>query len=164
MKNSRRSGFSREKEKPMKHIVGYRPPRIAMSLVLIAAVAHFTIGVPLHDGKPVVAMIVASLGFALMIRAWWLFRIAGTAICPTASASQLITHDVFAVSRNPMYLGITMMLAGLALWTGTLPFYIAAVGYLAVMDRVFCPYEEGKSAQEFGKDYGSYLRHVRRWL
>lgn len=148
----------------MKHIVGYRPPRIAMSLVLVAVATHLSIGVPLHSGMPIAAAIVASAGFATMLRAWWLFRLAGTAICPTESATSLVTHDVFSVSRNPMYLGITMILVGLALAIGTLPFYIATITYFAVMDRAFCPYEEGKSLQEFGGEYDEYARRVRRWF
>jgi len=148
----------------MKHIVGYRPPRIAMSLVLAAVVAHLSIGVPLHNGVPFVAAIVALSGFALMLRAWWLFKVAGTAICPTETAMSLITHDVFSVSRNPMYFGIALMLGGLALQMGSLPFYVAPAVFLIVMDRVFCPYEEGKSLQEFGGEYDEYARRVRRWF
>jgi protein-S-isoprenylcysteine O-methyltransferase Ste14 len=148
----------------MNQIVGYRPPRIAMSLVLAAVVAHLSIGLPLHNGVPFAAAIVALLGFTTMLRAWWLFRLAGTAICPTETATSLITHDVFSVSRHPMYLGITLMLAGLALAIGTLPFYIAAITYAIMMDRAFCPYEEDKSLREFGSEYDEYTSRVRRWL
>jgi len=146
------------------NLVEYRPPRIAMSLVLVAVAAHLTIGLPLHNGMPVAAAIVASIGLAMMLRAWWLFRLARTAICPTETATSLITHDVFSLSRNPMYLGLTLMLAGFALAIGTLPFYLAAITYFVAMDRAFCPYEEGKSLQEFGGEYEAYTRRVHRWL
>ena len=53
----------------MNQIVGYRPPRIAMSLVLAAVVAHLSIGLPLHNGVPFAAAIVALLGFTTMLRA-----------------------------------------------------------------------------------------------
>jgi len=145
-------------------LLRYRPPRIAMSLVLIAVAAHLWIDVPLHDGALFAAAFVALSGFAMMLRAWWLFRVAGTAICPTATATSLVTHDVFSLSRNPMYLGITLMLMGLALYAGTLPFYIAAITYFIIMDRAFCRYEEHKSFQEFSGEYASYARRVRRWL
>jgi protein-S-isoprenylcysteine O-methyltransferase Ste14 len=68
------------------------------------------------------------------------------------------------VTRNPMYLGMTMMLAGLAVWFGTLPLYCAAAIFFVIVDRAFCPYEEAKSATEFGREYLDYVKRVRRWL
>lgn len=99
-----------------------------------------------------------------MIRAWWLFRIANTAICPTETATSLVTHDVFSFSRNPMYLGMSMILAALGLAMGSAPFYAALAGFCLIMDRVFCPYEEQKSQAEFGSSYEDYVQSVRRWL
>lgn len=99
-----------------------------------------------------------------MIRAWWLFKLADTAICPTAAATTLIIHDVFSFSRNPMCLGITMILGGLAMAVGALYFYAATMAFFVLMDRIFCPYEEQKSRQEFGASYVAYQKHVGRWL
>ena len=53
---------------------------------------------------------------------------------------------------------------GLALGTGILAFYVAGAGYFLIMDRVFCPFEERKSAQEFAAAYAAYRHRVRRWL
>ena len=145
-------------------LVSFRPPRIAMSLAVVAIVAHVVYEVPLHSGLPFAAALVGIGGFLLMIRGWWLFRLADTAICPTTVSTSLVTHDVFSLSRNPMYLGIVLMLLGLALAVGTLPFYIALIGYFIAMDRVFCPYEEQKSLAEFGTEYESYTQCVRRWF
>ncbi len=148
----------------MHHFIEYRPPRIAMSFVLLAVAAHLLFPLPLHEAMPAAAIVSAVAGFALMIRAWWLFRLAGTAICPTETSTALVTQDVFSFSRNPMYLGIVIMLGGLALEMATAPFYVAAIGYWFVMDRTFCPYEERKAAVEFGEQFGEYQRRVGRWL
>ena len=148
----------------MHHFIEYRPPRIAMSFVLLAVAAHLLFPLPLHEAMPAAAIVSAVAGFALMIRAWWLFRLAGTAICPTETSTALVTQDVFSFSRNPMYLGIVIMLGGLALEMATAPFYVAAIGYWFVMDRNFCPYEERKAAVEFGEHFAEYQRTVRRWL
>ncbi len=141
-----------------------RPPRIAMGLVLAAIAVQVAVPISAHPALPATGLAFVLGGFGVMLRAWWLFRLAGTAVCPTDTATALITSDVFAVSRNPMYLGITMMLAGLALGTGSLALYFAGGAYFLVMDRVFCPFEERKSAQEFGDAYAAYRRRVRRWL
>ena len=145
-------------------LIAFRPPRIALSFVLIAIAAHWLLPLQLHDSRPAAAAAAGLAGFALMIRAWWLFRLADTAICPTAASTTLITRDVFLLSRNPMYLGIALMLTGLALSVGSLPFYVAAVAFFAAMDLVFCPYEEQKAHREFGAEYRAYMHEVRRWL
>lgn len=148
----------------MHNLIEHRPPRLAMSFVLAAVAAHFLLPLPLHAALPIAASILGLSGFMLMIRAWWLFRVAGTAICPTESSTSLFTHDVFSISRNPMYLGIIVMLAALALAMGSAPFYVAVIGYGVVMDRVFCPYEEQKALAEFGDRYVAYRRTIRRWI
>jgi len=135
-----------------------------MSFVLLALAANAIVPLPMHTSLPFAATLTGTIGFLLMLRAWWLFRLVNTAICPTESATTLVTHGVFAITRNPMYLGIFLMLLGLAMATGSAPFYIAAAGYGVVMDRAFCPYEERKSAAEFGDEYLDYVRKVRRWL
>jgi protein-S-isoprenylcysteine O-methyltransferase Ste14 len=148
----------------MHNFIDYRPPRIAMSFVLIALAANAFVPLPMHTSLPFAAGLTGGIGFWLMMRAWWLFRLADTAICPTASSTTLVTHGIFAITRNPMYLGMFLMLLGIAMVTGSAPFYVAAAGYGVVMDRVFCPHEEKKSVVEFGQEYVAYLRRVRRWL
>jgi len=148
----------------MHNFVEYRPPRIAVSFVLIALAANAFVPLPMHTSLPLAAALTSAIGFLLMLRGWWLFRLVDTAICPTGSATTLVTHDVFAITRNPMYLGIFLMLLGLAMVTGSVPFYVAAASYGVVMDRAFCPHEEAKSAAEFGQEYFYYARRVRRWL
>jgi protein-S-isoprenylcysteine O-methyltransferase Ste14 len=106
----------------------------------------------------------AILGFLIMLRAWWLFREARTAICPTAPTTQLITHDVYRVTRNPMYFGILLMLLGLAVATAGVFFYVAAVCFFLIIDSVFCPYEEQQLEAVFGETFERYRQHVRRWL
>ena len=63
-----------------------------------------------------------------------------------------------------MYLGMVMMMAGAALWFGTLPYYLATVVFFLVINQVFCPFEEEKLVETFGKEYFSYRRKVRCWV
>jgi protein-S-isoprenylcysteine O-methyltransferase Ste14 len=148
----------------MYQIVDYKPPRIAMSLILLATLANALRPLALHPKLSAAALITALLGFALIIRAWRLFKQTGTAICPTAIATTLVTHDVFSVTRNPMYVGIVRMLLALALATGSAAFYAAAIAFGIVIDRIFCPHEKRKSVLEFGDQYREYARRVRRWI
>lgn len=145
-------------------LIRLRPPRIAMGLAIFAFLANALYPAAVAPPLPLLAAAVAATGFSIMLRAWWLFRKVETPICPTATPLEMVAEDVFALTRNPMYLGMTAMLAALALLFGTIPFIGAAVVYWIVMDRVFCVYEERAMLQKFGASYEAYRRRVRRWL
>lgn len=146
------------------HVLRYRPPRIAMALAAIGMIAHLASPFTIHAGLPVLAGIVAAAGCSIMLRAWWLFRTAGTAICPTARTSTLITRDVYRVSRHPMYLGMTLMLAAAGLATGDGVLYLPAVVFWMIVDHHFAPYEERELASAWGDAYLDYRARVRRWI
>lgn len=145
-------------------ILSFRPPRIAILLVIAATLLHWLLPQYNLPTFSFLAVVTGMSGFAIMMRAWWLFKLNDTAICPTSDASVLIRHDVYSLSRNPMYSGIILMLFAGALYVGTLPFYLATVTYFLIVDTVFCPFEEQKLQQTFGKNFEDYQREVRRWI
>jgi protein-S-isoprenylcysteine O-methyltransferase Ste14 len=144
-------------------IVVLRPPRIAMSLVAAAAATHLVFPLVVLPPSRMLGVLVGTSGFALMLRAWWLFRLAGTPVCPTEKATTLLTNDVYALTRNPMYLGIVLIMLAFAISFGTAPFYVAAVMLFAVLNFVFCPFEEDRLRAAFA-GFGAYSRRVRRWI
>ena len=147
-------------------LVQYRPPRIAMVLLAVATLTNALIWlpIPLVYSPLYVSVLLAASGFTVMMVAWWQFRGNDVAICPTEPTVRLLTNGVYRFTRNPMYLGITMMLAAVALAVGTVPFYVAALLFWLVADRAFCPFEEKKLAASFGASYESYRLRVRRWI
>lgn len=151
---------------PCPRMLRFKPPRIAMTLLLCAGGLHLIVPTawPTLPPLPLAAAIIGSLGFGIMLRAWWLFRSHATAICPTARTSALITGDVYGLTRNPMYLGIVLMLLGVAMASGGIPFYAAGLLFFLIIDTVFCPYEENKLDATFGARYRRYSAATRRWL
>jgi protein-S-isoprenylcysteine O-methyltransferase Ste14 len=149
-------------------LIAYRPPRIAMLLVLLAGLVHLLMPLPMYQFPASfdVAVVVGGGGggFCSMLWAWWQFKKQGTAICPTATTTVLISNDIFAFSRNPMYLGMLMMLLALGIGSGAMSFYFAAFLYFCIISYAFCPYEERKLTQLFGDDFVSYQNNVRRWI
>ena len=137
-----------------------------MLLVLLAAVAHW--GLSLDSPGPFSARLFAPapalIGLAMMISAWWQFKQSGIAICPTAPTAGLITNGVYKYTRNPMYLGMVMMMFGVALFFGSFPYYLAAATLFAILHWVFCPYEESKLRSTFGEHYLAYTDTARRWI
>jgi protein-S-isoprenylcysteine O-methyltransferase Ste14 len=147
-------------------LVSYRPPRIAFVTLALAAALHWAL--PRADymlfTAPWTGVALLLLGFAVMMRAWWRFQRHAVAICPTAPTARLLTRGIYALTRNPMYLGMITMMLGIALYFGTLPFYAATLAYFVFIDRVFCRYEEQKLEAAFGDEYRRYRARVRRWL
>ncbi len=147
-------------------IIHFRPPRIALALLLLAGLLHWAVPLsrPQLFSHTVIGAGLIIAGFAIMIWAWWLFRRVDTAVCPTEKSSHLVTRGPFAWTRNPMYLGMIGMLSGVSVCLGTLPFYFVTAVYGLIINNVFCPYEEQKLERELGESYLSYKRQVRRWL
>lgn len=153
---------------PCPRMLTYRPPRIALTLLAIAGTLQFAAATawtwPQLPSSLAGGVVLAALGFLIMLRAWWLFRVQQTAICPTAHTTVLITDDIYSLTRNPMYLGIVLMLLGTGIGSGGLFFYLATLAFYLIIDYVFCPYEETKLGRSFGDDFSLYRNNVRRWL
>lgn len=147
-------------------MIAYRPPRIAMTLLILAALFQFVTlaSLPQPVSFPITGISIGVLGFTLMIRAWWLFQRYQTAICPTDETTTFISNDVYALTRNPMYLGMILMLLGVALVAGGWSFYLVAATYALILNHVFCRYEERHLQAQYGDRYVSYAGKVRRWL
>ena len=92
------------------------------------------------------------------------FTRARTGIMPTRSASKLVDHGPYRVSRNPMYTGMSLLYLGAMLilnWAWALvifPFVLTLL-YRLVISR-----EEAYLLAEFGDEYRDYCRRVRRWI
>jgi protein-S-isoprenylcysteine O-methyltransferase Ste14 len=94
------------------------------------------------------------------------FGRAGTTLSPErpGDASSLVTTGPHAVSRNPMYLGLTGVLVANAIrlrsWTALVP----VVAFVAIIDRLQIRAEEAALLDHFGADYEDYRTRVPRWL
>jgi protein-S-isoprenylcysteine O-methyltransferase Ste14 len=144
----------------------WRPPRIAQALAAAALVAHGLIwGLEAPLGRaPLAGAAAAALGFAWMVWAAWCFRRAGTTIRPTGVPSRFVDERPFAYGRNPMYLGMVVVLLGLGVALGVPLLAAAALGFALVMQRVHIPHEEAALRQAFGGWYIDYAAQVRRWI
>lgn len=104
------------------------------------------------------------LGIALVLWTAALMRRRGTTLDPHGQASALVTAGPFAVSRNPIYLGSGVALAGLALGLGALAPWLVLPLWGAVIQRRFILPEEESLRRAFGPAFESYAARVRRWL
>jgi protein-S-isoprenylcysteine O-methyltransferase Ste14 len=109
-----------------------------------------------------VALIVAGLGVALS--AARRFRRAGTPVKPFSRSTALVTGGPYRFTRNPMYLGLAVILVGVALALEALtPFFVIPV-FVAIITVGFIVPEEAMLKERFGDAYTDFQRRVRRWL
>jgi protein-S-isoprenylcysteine O-methyltransferase Ste14 len=119
---------------------------------------------PLPRPWQAVAILLLVVGLLLAASAVGLFSRHRTTIVPHGASSALITNGPYRLSRNPMYLSLSLLYLGLALWFQrwiALPFLALPLWLLTVF---IIPMEEAQMRQRFGKAYDEYCDRVRRWL
>lgn len=77
---------------------------------------------------------------------------------------RLMTDGIFRLTRNPMYLGLSVVLLGWALILGSLAPFAGWLVFVGACNRVYIPIEEERLAALFGEDYAAYRSTTRRWL
>jgi protein-S-isoprenylcysteine O-methyltransferase Ste14 len=107
---------------------------------------------------------VIAAGLMLMLWAWWQFKRLETPICHRHQPLKLVTSGAFHYTRNPMYLGLLLMLLGVGIGVGRWPMFLPVGGFFLVMNFGFIPCEERWMAQIFGGEYLRYCAHTRRWV
>lgn len=89
---------------------------------------------------------------------------AGTNVNPSQLATCIVITGPFRFSRNPLYLSLTILFAGLSLVVNTLWGFIALVPVLAILHFGVILREERYLEAKFGESYRQYRSQVRRWL
>lgn len=103
-------------------------------------------------------------GLVLAVAATVEFRRARTTIIPHAMPSAIVTSGVYRFSRNPIYLGDALILAGLGLrWDSVLALVLVPV-FIAVITARFIFPEESRLRARFGAAYDEWAARVRRWV
>ena len=87
-----------------------------------------------------------------------------TTVKPFEESTMLVTKGVFQLSRNPMYLGFTLILVGVAVFLRTLSPYIVILAFVILIDTTYIRVEEQMLAEKFGASWETYKSRARRWL
>jgi protein-S-isoprenylcysteine O-methyltransferase Ste14 len=80
------------------------------------------------------------------------------------NTTALVTNGVYAISRNPMYFALLLVLLAWGLWLGNAFNTIIAAGFVSFMNKYQISLEEKALGKQFAKEYGDYLTRVRRWF
>lgn len=145
-------------------------------LLVIFAVLMFWLG---HNINLWQLIPLELLGWRLFLAGIWLaagvtvavlgvlnFRSAQTTVNPLLpdNASQLVQQGIFRYSRNPMYLGMLMVLIGWALWLSDFSAFVPLPFFVWYLNQFQIKPEERALTTLFGAEFLQYQQKVRRWL
>ncbi|MBL0931493.1 MAG: isoprenylcysteine carboxylmethyltransferase family protein [Alphaproteobacteria bacterium] len=141
------------------------PPLLLLGLLLLLA---WGAGGPRFElpGRAVLGLAAMAAGLGLKIVAALAFRARGTTVNPISPerSAALVVDGLYRVTRNPMYLGSALILAGWALHLGAWVAVLTVPFFVLYMNRFQIGPEERALSALFGADYDAYRARVRRWI
>lgn len=137
---------------------------IAVSIALWLLYPLPWFGSPLSDILFAVGCIMIAAVVGIDVSAMRTLARANTTIRPDKASTHLVTSGAFSFSRNPIYLGNTMIMLAAGLIAGIA--WFIALGLIAAFltRKLAIEGEEKHLALRFGKKYQDYRRRVRRWI
>ena len=145
------------------------PPIVGLLFALIIwLISTLTAPVSIFNQQQglVAAVILFAVGFGFAISGAISFRVAKTTVNPLQpeTASSLVTSGVFKYSRNPMYVGLAIILLAWTTYLAAPLGLLAVVGFIAYIQRFQIVPEERALVVLFGNEFERYQSKVRRWL
>ncbi len=141
------------------------PPLLAGGLLLVTLVLHFMLPEERTVGwYQAIGLLVVAAGVGVSCYAAAIFQARETTKKPLGEPTAFVVLSPYTWTRNPMYLGITTVLFGLAIFFTSIAMLIAPAVFFAVIDRMVIPREEETMERLFGQDYLAYKDRVRRWI
>lgn len=142
------------------------PPEYFLFAVALMVLLHIALPVVRWIPWPwnLAGIVPLLIGAALDVAADRQFKRHQTTVKPFQTSTALVTDGVFRFSRNPMYLGMVLILIGIGMFLATLlPFVVVPI-FAWWMTVRFIAVEERDLEQHFGKAYSAYRKRVRRWV
>ncbi|MBW6465977.1 MAG: isoprenylcysteine carboxylmethyltransferase family protein [Brevefilum sp.] len=110
-------------------------------------------------------IVIGLAGLALLITSMVLMiRIAKSTVMPWDPSQNLVVRGPYRHLRNPMILGVIILLIGEALILSSVGVAILAVAFFFLNTLYFILFEEPKLEAQFGEAYQQYKANVPRWL
>jgi protein-S-isoprenylcysteine O-methyltransferase Ste14 len=142
------------------------PPAFLLVSILAMAALHILAPVSRIVAFPwnLLGLVALACGILINVVADRAFRTAGTTVKPFEESTALITSGVYRVSRHPMYLGLVLILVGIAVLLESLTPFFVIPAFAVLLDRRFVVLEERMLEQRFGESWVEYKAGVRRWI
>lgn len=144
-----------------------RPPPLVLTLIFAVSMFGMDRIFPTFrviDPIAKFGIVLIGLGVLLILIAAGLFKWRKTTINPFGQPAVVVRDGVYRFSRNPMYLGMLLVLMGTGIWLGNILALLLAPGFVWIMTRWYILREEQLMDARFGDQYRLYRSQVRRWI
>jgi len=142
------------------------PPTYLLTAIVAMVALHFLL--PIRKVIPApfnyLGVVPMLLGGGISTWASNIFNKAGTTVKPFEDSSRLVTEGPYRFSRHPNYLGMVVLLAGLAALLGSITPPAVIPAFVWLITRKFISVEEKAMAEAFPEAYRRYSERVRRWI
>jgi len=148
--------------------VRFPPPLVFLGGILLGVACEYVVvpaPVPVARAFSAIGgvlLLIAGLGFIASART--LFTRTGQSPIPWKPSPSLISQGPYRFTRNPMYLGATLVQLGVGLAFNNLWITLFAIPALLAVHFIAVLPEERYLTQKFGESYTRYLAQVRRYL
>ena len=122
---------------------------------------HFSAAGHLSQG---LGVLLIGAGLVPLVHAFVQFAKAGGTPAPVAPTERLVVTGFHRFVRNPMYVGLIVVVLGQALLFGSLELVVYAVVVWIATASFARFYEEPTLARQFGREYEAYRHNVRAWI
>ncbi len=145
------------------------PPLIAVAAIAIAVILEFLYPLPWFS-SPMADILFAAGWIAIFLAATLIATAARTlsrahtTLHPRGTPEHMVVAGPYSFTRNPMYLGLTLIVIGIGLTTGITWFLATALVAAFAITKLAIQSEEKTLAGKFGKRYRDYAKKVRRWI
>jgi protein-S-isoprenylcysteine O-methyltransferase Ste14 len=111
-------------------------------------------------------ILILLMGLSICLAGIFTFKQAKTTINPLKpeNASSLVTAGIYKFSRNPMYLGLALLLGAWAIYLSSPTALVGVAGFVLYINQFQIAPEERAIATLFGHEFENYQSQVRRWL
>lgn len=130
-------------------VFDWPPVWTALSLATIWALSYLNLGFGAVSFGPGTGAACLVLGLWLMGKAFLRMQARGTTVIPHRVPQALVTDSVFAISRNPIYLGDALVLLAATFWTNTLLGFVVLGGFVWVINHRFIIPQRGPLERRF---------------
>lgn len=147
----------------MKKII---PPFLFLSCILLMIGLNVLLPTQqyLHAPFTYLGVLLIIIGLIMAFYIKNMFKQIDTEIDTFKKPRKFVDSGLFSISRNPIYLGFTIALIGVAVLIGNLVSLIGVFIFFFITNSWYIPYEEENMEKEFGNDYKIYKSKVRRWI
>ena len=142
------------------------PPILALLMIGLVYLSSLLIGSISFDYQASLSVLLVIVGLSCALPSFRLFARNKTTISPftPSETSVLITEGMYRYSRNPMYLGLLLLIIAATIWFGTWFGIIISLFFILLINILQIIPEEEALLQIFGEEYLEYKKKVRRWI